>query len=43
MGFVYVVGFCMTDVPDGTTGSVPDGAARPAVWLPLAPCWAWAV
>src|SRR3954452_21945676 len=23
MGLVYVVGFCTTDFPDGTTGSVP--------------------
>ena len=26
MGLVYVVGFCTTDFPDGTTGSVPDWA-----------------
>src|SRR5690242_5429717 len=32
MGLVYVVGFCMTDFPDGTTGSVPDAWA----WAPLA-------
>src|SRR4051794_20244676 len=32
MGLVYVVGFCTTDFPDGTTGSVPDAWA----WAPLA-------
>src|SRR5689334_20654390 len=28
MGLVYVVGFCTTDFPDGTTGSVPEAWAR---------------
>src|SRR5689334_2580857 len=32
MGLVYVVGFCTTDFPDGTTGSVPGAWA----WAPLA-------
>src|SRR4051794_34199302 len=32
MGLVYVVGFCTTDFPDGTTGSVPDAWA----WAALA-------
>ena len=32
MGLVYVVGFCTTDFPDGTTGSVPDAWA----WTPPA-------
>ena len=44
MGFVYVVGFCTTDFPDGTTGSVSDAeTALAAGWLPPPPCWAWAV
>src|SRR4029079_9481274 len=32
IGLVFVVGFCTTDFPDGTTGSVPDAWA----WAPLA-------